>query len=150
MFEAATIALHANKTVLEHSASKVTSGFIVNENWQRNVGVCEMGSESGKVSLNDVVSSGFFGFVPLISKTPGDFASEFKCADFSSIAACWRTYLIVDVRRLPDLLREVNYLPVKSCFNYAEIPYDASIFRKCRLRGPYGGPWVNYDFSALG
>ena len=128
MFEAATLALHANKTVLEHSASKVTSEFTVNENWQRNVGVCEMESESGKVSLNDVVSSGFFGFVPLISKTPGDFVSEFKCADFSSIAAYWRTYLIVDVRRLPDLLWAVNYLPVKSCFSYAEIPYDVSIF----------------------
>jgi hypothetical protein len=55
VFESATIALHANKAVLEHSASKVTSEFIVNENWQRNVGVCEMGSESGKVSLNDFV-----------------------------------------------------------------------------------------------
>ena len=81
-----------------------------------------------RFEVNDVVSSGFFGFVPLISKTPGDFASEFKCADFSSIAAYWRTYLIVDVRRLPDLLWAVNYLPVKSCFSYAEIPYDVSIF----------------------
>ncbi len=31
-------------------------------------------------------------------------------------------------------------------FNYAEIPYDASIFRWYRLRGLHGGPWDNYDF----
>jgi len=38
---------------------------------------------------------------------------------------------------------------VFASFNYAEIPYDASIFRWCRLRGSYGGPWDNYDFSRL-
>ena len=38
---------------------------------------------------------------------------------------------------------------VKSDINYAEIPYDALIFPKRRLRGLDGGPWDNYDFSHL-
>ena len=35
---------------------------------------------------------------------------------------------------------------VKSCFNYAEITYDSSIFSLCRLRGSHGGPWDYHYF----
>ena len=38
---------------------------------------------------------------------------------------------------------------MKSRLDYAEIPYDASIFRVCRLRGPDGGPWDFSNFSHL-
>ena len=38
---------------------------------------------------------------------------------------------------------------MKSRLDYAEIPYGSSIFRVCRLRGSYGGPGDNDDFSHL-
>jgi hypothetical protein len=38
---------------------------------------------------------------------------------------------------------------VFASFNYAEIPYDASIFPNHRLRGLDGGPRDNYGFSHL-
>ncbi|SVD72606.1 uncharacterized protein METZ01_LOCUS425460 [marine metagenome] len=37
---------------------------------------------------------------------------------------------------------------MQQSFNYAEIPYDASIFSLCRFRGDDGGPSDYYDFSA--
>ncbi|MFT7090270.1 MAG: hypothetical protein ACJAXW_004263 [Candidatus Azotimanducaceae bacterium] len=43
MFKPTAVALYTKKTMLEHSASKVTTEFIVNESWQRNVRIGKMG-----------------------------------------------------------------------------------------------------------
>ena len=43
VFEPATIAHYAKKTVLQHFESKVIAEFIVDESWQRNVRIGKMG-----------------------------------------------------------------------------------------------------------
>jgi hypothetical protein len=45
VFESATIALYAKKTMLEHSALKVTTEFIVDKSRKRNAGIRKMGLE---------------------------------------------------------------------------------------------------------
>ena len=95
------------------------------------------------IILYKSVSSGLWCWY---AKPPGDFESELNCADFPAL------------KHLAKLTRLRMYngdqvccarwiiSSVKSCFNYAEIPYDASIFSFCRLRGLNGGASDNYGF----
>ena len=40
-----------------------------------------------------------------------------------------------------------RYSTIRISNKNAEIPYDSSIYSKCRLRGFYGGPWDNFSLS---